>query len=354
MTMTMDMSSTARTETNSATSATSVTSTASGAIIVPNNGSSRSNSRTTQPIITEEKENNTKEMSEKQENIKKNMKKEEKNQINNNDKHKQKQDQDQQDQLHHLNNNNPNTNESLARAETRAINILRCVVLGVLVLTALIIGAGVVCVTKRIEYNTFQTVVNVDAYQVLKHFATHFQQNLEATAAMSSTITAYAVDHDVEFPFVTIPNFELLGSHARIQSGSHVLHYMPLISKENRLQWENYAMEHRSHIDVAFEQDAILRNQQDTEFTTTNTANRQLLQPQQGQQEPPKLNMTIAQDGTGYHERIWTAGGVDTAGDEPDGDDEDDYFLPLWQRRYVFFSVSVFINLRYSTSMFQY
>jgi hypothetical protein len=40
--------------------------------------------------------------------------------------------------------------------------------------------------------------------------------------------------------------------------------------------------------------------------------------------------MTILDDGTGFHPKIWRVGAILSPGDEPEGSGP---FLPLWQRR---------------------
>ena len=83
---------------------------------------------------------------------------------------------------------------------------------------------------------------------------------------MSSSITSYATEHQLEFPFVTVPNFELLGSHLRATSGSHIVHWMPFVTDDERSAWEHYAMQERFHIDASFDKDAQYRRLQDEEF----------------------------------------------------------------------------------------
>jgi hypothetical protein len=64
----------------------------------------------------------------------------------------------------------------------------------------------------------------------------------EAMRGMSDMVTAHANDNNRTFPFVTLPQFETLGDHARVQSGIETFNYLPFVSNETRLLWETYSV----------------------------------------------------------------------------------------------------------------
>ncbi len=220
------------------------------------------------------------------------------------------------------------------------------------------------------ERDRFETVFEESAYQVLESFQDALEQSLLSLDAMSVSITSFATAMNLTFPFVTMPDFDVRGANMRIQSGSHVLCYLPIITNEKRAAWEDYAMQHRFHADVAFAREDYFRKQQDvaygrslTSITTTATdklspsdhnshpnatvRTRQLDKEETKLQQnvnaptaaaaaaiaaPPPLNLTILEDGTGYHSKIWRQAPGFPLGDEPDGTGP---FLPVWQKRYV-------------------
>ena len=122
-----------------------------------------------------------------------------------------------------------------------------------------------------------------------------------------------------------VSDFALRGSHFRAQSGSHIVHWLPLVTEENRAAWEEYANQTRSHVDEEFAVDAQYRAKQDAEL-----GGGRLLLADEEEAEAPKRPMTVLGDGTGYHSRIWSNGAMVPAGDEPDGSGP---YLPTWQRR---------------------
>jgi hypothetical protein len=212
---------------------------------------------------------------------------------------------------------------SIARRETHVIRILQIAVIFVLLLTTVLVSAGIYVYTHNQEEENFTSNFEENAMQVIDSFRMLVERHLEAAAWMSTLLTSHAFQSNQSFPFVTLPNFHLHGSHFRALSGSHVVHYMPLISNENRAAWEEYAMENRFHINDTFQQDVIHRHWQDQELGKHSERGLQ-------QQSPTGLNMTILSDETGYHPRIWRNEAVEAPGDEPEGNGP---FLPLWQRR---------------------
>lgn len=225
--------------------------------------------------------------------------------------------------------------KSLAIKETRVIGILRIAVLMVIVLTATLLATGIYHYTRSAEKDKFMAHFEDSANQVVESFHESVERNIGAVATLSSTITSYtrhqqrhhhSSNNSSHPSFVVLPDFEILGSHLRTQSGSHVVHYMPVIREEDRPAWEEYAMEQRTHIDESFELDEFYRSRQDEEFGIDQESRRHLQQQEQSQEE---LLTTILEDGTGYHPKIWRSGAVKPAGDEPEGGGP---YAPMWQR----------------------
>ena len=240
----------------------------------------------------------------------------------------------------------------------RAINVLRCLMITFLIVTTSLMCSGIYMYANQKQHELFCNNYQHGSIKIMKTFHTYIQTSLMSLEMLSKTITSHAQSHNLTFPFVTVPDFELHGVNARILSKSHVIHYMPLIYDSNREAWEEYAMNHRTHIDVAFQNDLSLRLQQDEYFAMHENYHRldgggddsasnlkkkngvdddRRLQGNQGGGGVPKespWNETILDDGTGYHPRIWSIGAMDPYGDYPTTTNGGPY-LPLWQRRCV-------------------
>jgi hypothetical protein len=214
--------------------------------------------------------------------------------------------------------------ETLARKETKALNVLRVLVLVLLLVTATLTSVGVYLFTSNEEKQNFEVEYQANAERIIESFHGAVVGRLGAINSMATAITSHAIDTKQTFPFVTIPHFEIRGSDLRVQADAAIIHWMPLVTDETRVEWEEYALANRSQIDKAFEEDAKQREAQGDEFGLTNTTSTGDQMLQQSQQE------TILDDGTGYHPSIWSIGSISPIGDEPEGSGP---YLPLWQRR---------------------
>jgi hypothetical protein len=215
--------------------------------------------------------------------------------------------------------------KTLARRETKAVNVLRALVLVLLLVLATLTSVGVYFYLSNEETQTFESTYQANAQRIVESFHDALENRLGAINAMATAITSYSLDAKQSFPFVTIPNFEIRGSDLRVEADATGIIWMPLVTDETRVAWEDYALTNRSQIDKDFLEDAKQREGQDAKFGLTNTSSstgiRLLQQSQQA---------TILDDGTGYHPRIWSNGAISPAGDEAEGSGP---YLPTWQRR---------------------
>jgi hypothetical protein len=214
--------------------------------------------------------------------------------------------------------------EVVARRETKAVNVLRALLLVLLLVTATLASGGIYFYQSNDEKQEFEAAFKMNAHRIVESFHNAVERRLGATNSMATAITSYALDTKKTFPFVTVPNFELRGSDLRIQADATFVHWMPLVTDETRTAWEEYALTNRAQIDEAFDQDTKRRKRQDDEFGLTNSSGTGSRTLQQSQKE------NILDDGTGYHPRIWANGAISPRGDEPEGSGP---FLPSWQER---------------------
>ncbi|KAL7565588.1 hypothetical protein ACA910_014300 [Epithemia clementina (nom. ined.)] len=232
----------------------------------------------------------------------------------------------------------------LTRGETRAVHILRLLLVLVLASTATLVSLGVYRYTQQEESDKFELKYQDNAQKIVQTFQDAVERRLGAINSLSTAVTSFAWHTNQSFPFVTIPDFALRGSDLRIQADAFVIHYMPLVTDENRLEWEEYALTNRFQIDEAFDQDAAFRALQDMEFGLSNdndkssegtTFNRSSDQIHSNGDNrllatgEPNEALTVLEDGTGFHPRIWSPGAITPRGDEAEGSGP---YLPLWQR----------------------
>ncbi|KAL7565587.1 hypothetical protein ACA910_014299 [Epithemia clementina (nom. ined.)] len=270
----------------------------------------------------------------------------------------------------------------VAHGETKAIRILRVVVLVVLLLTATLVSVGVYRYTRHEETSTFEREYQHNALKIMQAFHDAVERRLGAINTLSTAMTSLALYTNQSFPFVTMPDFALRGSDLRAQADAIAVHYMPLVTDDNRQEWERYALEHRFQIDQAFEQDAAFRQAQDEQFgfreqSNNNNNNTQTsakskaydnFPPAGGRwlannsddnnnnnkddhDEPEDQNttikMTIVKDGSGFHAKLWSHGLFSPEGDEVEGSGP---YLPLWQRSPISAMKQSILNFNFANS----
>lgn len=218
--------------------------------------------------------------------------------------------------------------DALGTTETRLVHFLRLVFGVILVAATTLVAAGMYRLTKHDEQVRFESHVRVQSARIAQTIHRGVSERIEALDSMASTITSIAKATDQEFPFVTIPDFDVRGSATRVGARSHVLHYMPVVHDHNREAWEEYAMEHRGHIDVDYENDAMRRRRQDETLGYPLLADHENIAWKPKQYE----NTTVLSDGSNYHPKIWSSGQTFPEGDIPKGNGP---YLPSWHRRYV-------------------
>jgi hypothetical protein len=214
--------------------------------------------------------------------------------------------------------------KTLARKETKIVNVLRVLVLVLLLVTTTLTSVGVHFYTSNEETQKFESTYQANAQRIVESFHDAVERRLGAINSMATGITSHSLDAKQTFPFVTIPNFEIRGSDLRVQADATSVIWTPLVTDATRVAWEEYALMNRSQIDVAFLEDVKQREKQDDEFGLTNTSSTGNRMLQQSQQE------NMLDDGTGYHPRIWSAGGIGPPGVEAEGSGP---YLPIWQGR---------------------
>jgi hypothetical protein len=74
----------------------------------------------------------------------------------------------------------------------------------------------------------------------------------EEVNGISNMLTAHANDSGQSFPLVTpLPQFEVHGDHARVQSGIETFSYLPFIKSETRAAWEQFSAQNQDWIAVS-------------------------------------------------------------------------------------------------------
>ena len=190
--------------------------------------------------------------------------------------------------------------QALFRKESKAVASLRFLVLGVLLFTGVLVALATFFFAENHETDIFQAHFVDRATTIFESFKNNVQLKLRALDSMSADISSQARREGAEWPFVTVPDFEMKASKFRELSGSNSIMLLPLVTNETRSDWEQYSDDHQ---DWLLQSQAYMAEIEDFAL--------QLLAPM----DPIKTNIFGIQE-----------------------DDETDPgpFLPLWQVRTIF------------------
>lgn len=145
---------------------------------------------------------------------------------------------------------------SIAKTGNTSIRFFRIIFLLVIALTAVFVS--------MLTYRILSDAQNKDFEDALKGYANDVQTRATASgqsayfgmAFLSQKITAETVEKpDVEFPFVTLPLFDLHATQTRYLTKYELLCYAPLVTRDQLEQWQNYSVSHQTWIS-----DILLRN----------------------------------------------------------------------------------------------
>jgi class 3 adenylate cyclase len=75
------------------------------------------------------------------------------------------------------------------------------------------------------------------------------QQKIAAIAALGVTFTAFAQHDNLTWPFVTMNDFQQRSASTRSLSGSYYLELIPIVSEEDRGDWESYSLANKGWLD---------------------------------------------------------------------------------------------------------
>jgi hypothetical protein len=134
------------------------------------------------------------------------------------------------------------TEESIAKNETKAVRSLKFVVFAVMILSTIGVALAVYFYISGSETAEFESEFTDAANKVLEGIGASLYKTLGAVDAYTVSIVSFARATNQTWPFVTIPDFAVRTAKVRSLSDSVVISYYPLVSPENRDEWEVYSI----------------------------------------------------------------------------------------------------------------
>jgi hypothetical protein len=132
--------------------------------------------------------------------------------------------------------------EEIAKAETRSVRSLRAMLLVVLILSAVGVALAVYFYTSTSEQAQFESGYQGDVNKVFEGIGRSIENTLASLDSFMVSIVSEAQAAGEKWPFVTIPHFAVRATKMRLQSSGYALSVVPLVRREQRREWEAYAL----------------------------------------------------------------------------------------------------------------
>jgi hypothetical protein len=129
---------------------------------------------------------------------------------------------------------------ALSKQGTPAVFRLRLLVILVMTLTATAVSVIIYRTTSEDENHEYNNHYEKSAEKILESFEGIFDKILTVNS-VGVAATAYGLDHnDTKWPFHTLSSFQQRAATARLVSGALFISIEPIVSDEDRYQWEEY------------------------------------------------------------------------------------------------------------------
>lgn len=165
--------------------------------------------------------------------------------------------------------------KGFAEKETSVVRRLRFLTFLVLFVTAATASVAVYLYSKNDEQNSFQRDFQGHGATILNSFQDDAYKKCQALAALSTTLTRYALDKKMTWPFVTVfKSAYLLQPYLSIGDFA-ALNILPIVPKELRELWEIYSVEFQGWIDEDLQARADFHQANDSNSPSTAISNEE-------------------------------------------------------------------------------
>jgi hypothetical protein len=154
----------------------------------------------------------------------------------------------------------------LGKRETRAILCLRILVILLLLVLAATTSATIYFWVQSTEDAAFESNFGFYSKLVQESFNNAIERKLSAVDSLSVIYTSHSLEAGETFPFVTVPNFEYKGSNARITGDTVMAFYLPYITKDTRVEWEEYTRQNGMHLLRSWREEQRQKRAQDEKY----------------------------------------------------------------------------------------
>eukprot|EP00977_Amphora_coffeiformis_P010557 scaffold2482_cov166-Amphora_coffeaeformis.AAC.23 len=137
----------------------------------------------------------------------------------------------------------------LAIKETTRIKNLRSILITVLIVVATGTSVGLFFFTRSNERKEFEAAFEGHGMKLIGGFQQDSQRKVQALDSLSSRLTAFALDTNASWPFVTVSHSSELFEPYRQLADAAAVQLMPIVQPRQRAEWEDYAIANQGWIE---------------------------------------------------------------------------------------------------------
>jgi len=134
----------------------------------------------------------------------------------------------------------------LAKKESIAVFRLRVLVFVVLFFASIAVSIIVYFITAGALQDQLDAQCEGASKKLMDTFQDIVQTKLGAVSSLGVALIANAIDHNREWPFISLSNFQQRAATARSQSRALYITVCPYIEESKREEWEQYVREDNS------------------------------------------------------------------------------------------------------------
>jgi hypothetical protein len=143
--------------------------------------------------------------------------------------------------------------QAFCPAESEAVFWLKLTVLAVLVASALSVALAVSFYTSNSETDQFEEHFQDSVDKVFDSYLRQIDRTLGIADSFALGLVSYATHTNQKWPFVTLPDFGKRSAKIRTLAKGKVISIYPLVTLEQREQWQNYSLQHDDWVQEGLE-----------------------------------------------------------------------------------------------------
>ena len=130
------------------------------------------------------------------------------------------------------------------KKESRDVKRFKIIVMSIVFVVAVVASTCVLVFTNKAEQSQFEAVFQQDALKVFESIRNSIDNTLMPLDNLAVALVSHAKALNATWPFVTLDDFAVRIAKVLPLTDAILIAVLPVVTPENRLQWENYSRTH--------------------------------------------------------------------------------------------------------------